>query len=345
MAKKPDAPAAAKAPDASCRIVLLAGADAFVQTERVAALRQVLEKAHGEIDVLHFDGATASPAEVLDECRSFGLIARHKLIVVEQAELLVKDAARPLFERYAASPSDGTTLVFRSSRWYPGNLDKLIDAVGVRIACEPPDMRQALAWTVVRCRKRHRAEIEHDAAELLVERIGADLGRIDSELAKLAAAADDGSAPAGTLPRIKSTHVAQFVGRRREEEVWGIQNTLLFADAPAAVAHVRRLLDVSRQPGQIILWAMTDLARKVHGSSQANAQRLNPFHTSKVLKLWGASKDEILSAGAHLRPDAARALFSECVAADAGSKSGLAQADDVVERLALRFAGALSAGR
>jgi DNA polymerase III subunit delta len=325
-------------PDAACRIVLLTGPDQYLQAEHVAVLKALLQKEYGEVDVLHFEGKSAQAAEVLDECRSFGLIAAHKMIVVDDADQLVKEASRPLFERYATAPSEGATLVLRATKWSPGKLDAMIDEVGRRVRCEPLSPEMAVKWSVLRCRKRHRAELEADAAETLVERVGTEMGRLDSELAKLAAAADVGTGSSEVLPRITVALVGQFVGIRREEEVWGVQETLLFADAAAAVTHVRRLLDVSRQPSQLILWAMSDLSRKVLGASHAARKRINPFHVAKVLKLWGPSKDAVLHAASTTDPAAARRVLDACVKADARSKSGLTDADAAVERLAIDFA-------
>src|SRR5207253_8118234 len=51
---------------------------------------ELLTKAHGEIDSFRFDGASASAAEVLDECRTFGLMRQQKLVIVDNADALLK---------------------------------------------------------------------------------------------------------------------------------------------------------------------------------------------------------------------------------------------------------------
>ena len=64
----------------STTLALLLGLDLGLQYERLAEIKKTLEAAHGELEHFRFDGATATPAEVLDECRSFGLISGHKLV-------------------------------------------------------------------------------------------------------------------------------------------------------------------------------------------------------------------------------------------------------------------------
>ena len=94
-------------------------------------------------------------------------------------------------------------------------LDKLIEKVGLIIKCDEPNEGQAAAWCVARAEKRHSASIDRDAATLLVDRIGANLTRLDTEINKLLAAA------VGEPPRIDRKLVEEMVGRSREEEAWG----------------------------------------------------------------------------------------------------------------------------
>jgi len=333
----PDAAPSLMAGTAGPRIVLLHGKEAFLRAERTQTLRDALIAAHGGIDTFAFDGASATPAEVLDECRSFGLMAPHKLVILDRADLLIKEDIRPLFERYAEAPSDGTTLLLRAEAWRPGKLDKLIEAVGRIDKLEPPDDRTARAWALERAPAAHACTISKDAAALLVDRVGPDLTRLDSELAKLGAA----SAGAEITPDL----VASFVGASRDEAVWNVQSTVLSAGPEETLQHLRYVLDVSREPAQLALYALVDLTRKLHGASRALRAGANPFQLKGPLKLWGGPRDAngremehpILRVGRTLPPDRALALFRAAVLADQRSKTGLGDAETAVERLALQI--------
>jgi len=354
---KPDA--AKKPLDAGHRIILLCGPELFLAGEFTAHIREMLTAAHGEFDTFQFDGATAIAADILDECRSYGLMQQHKLIVVDNADQLLKSSkdeeeagaageeddrnrggipARALFERYAQSPSDTATLVLRAAKWNKGKLDAMIEKVGAIKPCEEPSPAVAMKWAMGRSAKRHGKTIREEVAAELVDRTGCSLGRIDGELAKLAAAAGESSG-------ITIELVDELVGRRREEEVWGIQHMLLSGDAAASLAHLREILDVSRQPVQLVGWAYSDLCRKLHGAAQGHALKMNPFAVTKAMKLWGSSKDAILGAGARISPDAARRLYSAAIEADARGKSGLGDPERQVERLTVQIAGALARRR
>src|SRR5262249_44697926 len=107
VAKKPAETKAPGALTAEHRIVVLIPKAPFVQGEFTAQLKDALVAAHGAIDAFRFEGPAATAAAVLDECRTFGLMQEHKLVVVDQADQLVKEENRPLVERYAAAPCAG----------------------------------------------------------------------------------------------------------------------------------------------------------------------------------------------------------------------------------------------
>jgi DNA polymerase III subunit delta len=332
MARKPAPTPAGLSADA--RVVILHGKEAMLRQLHTQALREALSKVHGSVDTLTFDGQTAQAADVLDECRSFGLIAGYKLVLVDHADQLVKEATRPLFERYCEALAEGgeagATLVLRADTWRPGNLDKKVAAVGAVIKCEEPSRDEAIAWAVRRAAKEHKAALQPDAAEMLVDRVGANLARLDSELGKLSAAAGENAID----PRL----VAYFVGASREEQVWGIQESILSAPPEEALRHLRYILDVSRQPAVMVSWALTDLARKIHAASRAMAQGAKPGELFKPLKLWGGSGEAVLGAARRIPPGRALELLRAAVRADMRQKSGFGEPERTLEMLVLEFA-------
>lgn len=320
--------------DASARVALLQGKDSFLRSLYTSNLRKALEKVHDSVDTVVFDGASASAADVLDECRSFGLIAGYKLVVVDNADQIVKEANRPLFERYCESVSGGeapgATLLLRAGNWHAGNLDKLIAAVGAIVKCDEPSEHDAINWVSKRAIKEYQASIAPQAAELLVGRVGCSLGRLDSELSKLVAASGGAE--------ITRALVIEFVGASREEAAWGIQSTLLGATGPSeALGHLRYLIDVSRQPSQVIAYAFTDLARKLHAMSRTLQQGGSPQSLFKPLKLWPQSAEPIVAAARRRSPDRALQLFRAAVEADIRSKSGLGEQDRSLEMLVVQL--------
>lgn len=317
---------------ADARIVVLHGKETFLRSHHTAELRSALEQAHTQIDVLTFDGLTAAVADVLDECRSFGLMHQHKLVVVDNADQLVKGDNRPFVERYAAAPSDTATLLLRCDLWHRSNLDERIQQIGAIIKCEEPKPHEAVRWVADRARSRHDAPIDRDAAQALVDRVGLSLARLDSELAKLAVAAGPGKP-------ITLDHVHELVGASREEEAWSIQRELLSRDPARALRQLHTILDNAPRGAHVpVTWSCVDLARKIHSVVQGAAQRVDRRQLESDLKLWGDSKDAILAEARRVAPDSARDLLAAAVRADYNQKRSIGDPYRTLEVLALRFA-------
>ncbi len=327
--------------DESIRMVVLAGADLYLRTEHLAKLRHALEEKLGTVEVIRYDGGKGegvSTADVLDECRSMSLMQTHKIVVVDRAEqLLAGEGNRRLFERYAESPEESVTLVLRAETWRKGNLDAMIEQVGRIVSCDPPRSDMARGFCIQRAEKEHHAVLDAEAANLLVERIGTDLARLDCELAKLALMADNGAGPA----RITRDLVAEEVGAAREEKAWVLQSALVSEDPAEAVRTVRELLDVSRQPAELLRFYMIDLARKVYAAGRMLESGMRDREVFSALRLFGDGGGAVLTAARKLSPAAQAELMRLAVETDIRAKSGLGDPERGLELLALRFVGAL----
>ncbi|MCC5824267.1 MAG: DNA polymerase III subunit delta [Phycisphaerales bacterium] len=327
MAKKPPA---ARMPAPEDRVVILHGKELFLRTEYTDHLRKLLRQAHGECEFVKFDGASAQPAEILDECRSFGLMATHKLVVVDDADQLLTQDTRPMFERYCEAPADQATLVLRAPTWRAGNLDKAAAKVGVVIKCDEVPPAQAARWAVRRAERTHGVRLAPDAAAMLIDRTGSDLGRLDGELAKLASAAGEGAA-------ITTALIAELVGLTREEEAWAIQALLLSGDPERALRELRVIMgNGAKDAGVPVSYACCDLARKLVGAAEGMAAGTPPGKLRSALKLWGDSERLVFDNARRLGPARARALFDAAIGVDAGIKSGM-DPEIALETLALRF--------
>ena len=229
------------------RIVVLHGKESFLRSEHTRRVLACLHERFGAVDEFSFDGASCSLADVLDELRSYGLMSQHKVVVVDNAEQFMQgDDRRRAMERYAESPMQDATLILRSAGWRPGTFDKLVAAVGVILKCEAPGAAEAVRWAVARSQKRHGVELSAAGAQALVERVGPDLGRLDSELGKLAVGALATAQSLGQGSNSENTaHVVitpelvkEFTGLSREEQAWEIQGALATGDPAQALNKV-----------------------------------------------------------------------------------------------------------
>ena len=335
-----------KAPsfDATMRVVILRGPDAYLREAYTKQLAAALEGAHGEIGVFTFDGEKTEPADVLDELRSYGLLQTHKLVIVDHADKLLaaddddggakRRTPRQLFERYAAEPADGATLLLRAATWRPGKLDKAVEAIGAVVKCDEPSPATAIKWAIGRVQKEHGCILDRPAAALLVERMGPNLTRLDTELGKLAASVGAG----GTIDR---DVVMQMVGMTREEKAWLIQSAVLSRQPAVALGKLRELLEVSQIPEQLLSWSLVDLLRKLHVAAQLLAQGTPPGTVAKELRLWGPERDVVLNVARRQSPAALADLLHQAILSDRGPKRGVGKSRRNLEVLTVRIADTL----
>lgn len=322
---------AASTPTAEMRVVVLHGKDEYLRHLQTKKLRSDLEERFERLDVRRFEGESASVADVLDECRSMGLLQQHALVIVDQADRFVNEQTRPALERYASAPSEDATLLLRCDTWRKGNLDKAIASSGGGIVrCDEPSPGQAMQWAGVRAEKRYGATLERAAAEALIERLGADLGRIDAEVAKLAAMA--GGAP------ITAELVREQVGMTREEEGWALQGEIMTGDPERALRTLERICASSRGAEAFVSYVLIDLARKLHLMASLVEAGSNPGSAAGKARFWGPARDHAMGLARRLRTSETRAMLDEALDRDVRLKSGLFNGRRAVEATTLRFA-------
>lgn len=317
------AAAATKPPAAVCALV---GEDSFLHLQ---ALRAILDQLPPDAARVDIDGTSAEPAAVFDELRSLAMFGGAKLVVVAHADRFISDH-RALLESYVAAPSRGSVLVLRCAS-LPKNqrIHKLIDKLGGIVPCEPPSLRAAPAWAVRRAREAHDLAVEQDAAQALVEQIGADLGRLDQELARLALQVDG---------RLTLADVQRLVAFQREQEMWEMTEAMTQGRAADAIRRWRRLLQTDssaefRATTWLTLWLerlaiAADLAQRRAPESDWRAElRVPPFQHAALraaAQRLGAAR---LAAGMRRLADI-----------DRRAKSGLGDLPGGVERFIIEFA-------
>lgn len=313
--------------------MLLKGKELFLRTRYVELLREAAQKEGHEVEVLRFDGNSGEPAEVLDECRSFGLMSAYKIVVVDEADAFATgDARKAMLERYLEAPTEECTLVFRADSWRHKRLENLIQKIGVVIACDALNPAQAVGWAQRKARDGLGRELSHDAATLLVERVGTDLSRLGSEIAKLYAARGASEEP------ISVEEVRTLVGLTREETAWIVRDAVLSGDPEFAVQKVRDLVTLSRVSPVPLMIALVDLASALHAASRAQESGGSANAALKSRRLFGGGLSAASRAVGSAPSSSWARLLDACLSGDADGKSGRGDAKVDLEVLAARFA-------
>lgn len=316
-------------------MVILHGKDAFLMKRYSSDLEEAIRKEHGEVERVVFDGETVDLATVLDELRTYDMLMRHKLVVVNNADsfLVAKDSGaatiRKALERYAESPVDSATLLLRATAWRKGNLDKIVNINGMVFKLQELNETDSIRWCIGRCGKEHGCKLDANAAQLLVKRIGTTLTRLESELGKL-------SARVAPVTSITYEDVVEMVGLSREEQAWEIQSAVLSGNSGAVLTKIGELVDISRQPRELLVWSVVDLSRRLAAASAMLASGSTVGDIRRSLKLFGSSGDRIIAVAKRRAPKELADVFTNAVAMDAKMRRGNLDPRRGVELMALQ---------
>jgi DNA polymerase-3 subunit delta len=323
-------------------VCALFGDEPFLKGLVLGDLRRVvLGEDEPEFALTRFDGRTVEWRTVSDELLTVGLFGGgQRLVVVDDADDFVSEN-RSHLENYAARPSRTGRLVLVIESW-PGNtrLAKHTAAHGLAVECKSPPEAKLLKWLGTLARERHGARLERDAAELLVEIIGPELGLIDQELAKLAAAA--GGAPIG------AQLVQQLVGGWRAKTAWDMLDAAVEGRTSQALVELDRLLLAGENPIAILAQIAATLRRfaaatRLIEQSEAAGRRAN---LRQALELAGVKPFVMQKTEAQLRRlgrQRAGEIYRWLLEADLalkGTSSAPTRARTLLEQLVVRLGAA-----
>lgn len=306
-------------------IYALVGSDSFLQLQRLAA---ILREMPADVQRIDIDGEQADLAEVLDELRSFAMFGGSKIVIMRNADDFLTRFREPL-ENYAAAPVSSATLVLRLSS-LPKNqrIYKAIAKVGRVEACDPPPDRDLPRWIIERGKSVHKISLAADAAAMLADMIGNDLGRLDNELAKIAIHCEG--------EKVEAKNLAGTVCFQREQEMWDMTNQLAWGRPDEAIRRWRQLIQLDPSTEfRAVTWLGMWL-ENVRKALAMKRQGMQPFAISQQLRIWPREMQGPFMKTAEKLGDRGVARATDLLAEiDLQSKSGIGNAAGNVERFLL----------
>ncbi len=321
------------APDDVRPLYAVYGDDAYLRREVLSALRRTA--LGGEADDMaetRFEGDQASLADVLDEVRTLPFLVPRRLVVVENADKFVTSHRKAL-EHYAENPASRGTLILSVKSWTSSTrLAKQVDKVGLSIECKSPKESELPAW-LRQLAKSHDARLDDDAARLLVELVGPEVGLLASEVEKLAIYVGD-------RKQIGREDVARMVGAGRVETIWRTLEAATTGHSAEALDDLDKLLGAGEHPVGLLA-AMSASLRKVHHAGQLRLARRDLKEACREAGIppYPAAIDMTSRQHKHLGPSRVDQLPEMLLKADLDLKGSSMLAPRVVlERLLLRLA-------
>jgi DNA polymerase-3 subunit delta len=244
-------------------VYALVGEEDFLKRRvRDAIITSILGDADPAFAVSAFPGEKLDFSTVRNELETLPFLAPCRIVVIDNADTKGPGGAepflsrnRPALEQYVAKPSAVGVLIL-DVKSFP-ETTKLAKALpdAAKIVCKAPREDGLPAWCVGWAKSQYGKSLTRDAAEELVERVGAAMGLLDQELGKLAVAV-------GTKAAIGPDDVDRLVGRSKESNVFLILDAIGSGQPGEALSILERLLDEGEHP-LAILGALTHTLRKL----------------------------------------------------------------------------------
>jgi DNA polymerase III subunit delta len=314
-------------------IYALAGDEDFLKRlARDKIVATALGDADPEFAVATYAGDGLDYSTVRNDLDTLPFLAPCRVVVVENADPFVTDY-RPALEQYAARPSSVGVLVL-DVKTFP-ETTKLAKALpdAAKIACKAPPLYKLPAWCVDWAKTRHGKKLASDAAELLVELVGAGMGLLDQELGKLASAL-------GAKPAITAEDVNRLVGRSKAAEVFKIMDAVGEGRPGEALGILEDLFAEGEDP-MAVLGPLTAQLRKLAavGRMTAEGMALGPAMNAAKVPGWDKARASFEKQLRHLGRRRLDKLTEWLTEINLGLKGGNALPERVqVERLVVMLA-------
>ena len=225
-------------------VYVLHGQDDYLRRHhRRKIIEALLPPEQARLGVADLD-ASAELAEVLDELRTVPLLAPCRVVVINDADKFVTRHRAPL-EDYFTSPAPTGSLVLMVNSWpVRTKLARLAARIGETIDCSPPSDSSLPQW-VMRLAELRGKRMSRQCAALLAEHVGADLGRLDSEMEKLALYV-------GPRQSITADDLAAVVAATAGPVAFALTNALTAGDAAKALAALDGLMSHGDQAQRVL---------------------------------------------------------------------------------------------
>lgn len=286
------------------------GDEVFLRRQVVQAIRR---RALGPdaSDGLSVYGADASFAAVFDELQTMPFFGERRLIVVEDADKFVTEH-RGAIEKALGRLPENNVLVLDVKSWpATTRLAKLIDA-SATIACKAPANYRLPQWCSAWAEARYAKKLPAQAAALLVELAGGEMGMLDQEINKL-------SIYVGDRAEIRTGDVDKLVGQNRAAQAFKIFDAIGAGRTDEALTILERLFEQGEEPIKL-LGAFSYQLRRLAQAARLAEQGVS---LQTALERVGVPPFGIQSAQQQLRRigrERARQLFDWLIETDLGLK-------------------------
>ncbi|MEY4510355.1 MAG: hypothetical protein RLZZ450_2477 [Pseudomonadota bacterium] len=226
-------------------VAVIAGAERLLVDRALAALKKAaLDGELGGFNSDLFQGASVSARTLINTARTLPMLARSRFILVRGAEAIPAGEVDDLCA-YMHKPSPEACVVFISEK-LDGRSKLAKTAVELAFFHEAASPRPGELPGLIQAEARGRGHVlGFEAAQALVDALGADLSALDDALERLSLFVGEGQP-------IELSAVEASVTHARTDSVWALVDAVGARNTKAAIASAASLLGSQEPPLKIL---------------------------------------------------------------------------------------------
>jgi len=315
-------------------VYVVYGSDHYLRrevTQRIGRLAVPGSEDSEGLATSRFEGQTAQLADVLDELQLVPLFSERRVVVVDDADGFVSRYRGELESSLSAS-ARRSILVLRVGSWPSGTrIARLVESVGLALDCSPPAAKELTAYLIHLAQSQGGAQLEAEAARLIVELVGNETGIAVSELEKLAVYV-------GEHGTIRQPDVLRLVDAGRIETIWKVLDAATTGQPAEALRLLDSLLNAGEPPIKLLAALSSSLSR-IHHAGWLRARRWNLEEACRAAGIRDFAFEKTRRQHAHLGPSRVDQLPELLAKADLDLKGGSPlEPRFVLEELIVRLA-------
>lgn len=279
-----------------------------------------------------FAGKDVQLQTVRSELQTVPMWGGKRVIVIEDASDFVTEN-RAALEAYVGKPAKKSLLIL-DLKSFPSNtkLYKSVNSTGLVVDCSPLKGTMLNRWLQDALKAEHNKSLTPDAAALLIELAGTNLGHLEQELAKLAAYAGD-------KPTVDAASVRKLVGDWKTETTWAMTDAVRENDLPEALHALEKLLIGGDAPLKIH-GGIAYVFRKMAIATETSRQGTPLNEALAQAGAWGGEVQPAMRYLKQIGRPKAELLLRKLLDADVNLKGGSSLNDRTqLELLLCRLAG------
>jgi DNA polymerase-3 subunit delta len=314
-------------------VVVLYGPERHLKHEALEAVSSiVLAGEDDRVGLSRYAGKDADLTTIFDELCTVSMWGDRRLVVIDDADEFVSEN-RSQLEKYLAKPAKKSVLLLIVKSWpKTTRLAKAVAKIGLDLECATLTGNRLLRWLVETAKDSNGKTLRPDAAELLVEFAGADLGLLSQELHKL-------TSYVGERSQIVADDVRLLVGGWKAETTWAMTGAVRDGNLALALVCLDKLLTAGEAP-QKIVGGISYVFRKLAQATELARQGVS---LNAALAQSGVFKREIDLWARYLRRikrPSAEQIYPWLLEIDAGMKGNSRMPERLqLEQLLLKLSG------